>query len=239
MANDLHSGLTGASLHEPKGVSTATANQVYVSDGTGSGAWVSLPSTSLEFLLTPIGSILNWPTNTAPTGWEFCYGQELNRNDYAALFAVIGTTFGAGDDIATFNLPDCRGRLTAGKDNMGDGTSANRLTGLSGGLNGDVLGATGGLESHTLLTAQIPPLTGVTNSTGNHTHTINGDPVVRNFTSGVDKTSGSGWDPGNSISIAASGAHTHSYTVNSGGGSAHNNVQPTIVMNTIIYHGVV
>lgn len=238
MANDLHSELTGSSLHEPKSISTASANQVYVSDGSGSGAWTSLPSTELALLLTPVGGILSWSAATAPSKWELCYGQEISRTTYADLFAVIGTTYGVGDGIATFNLPDCRGRLIAGKDNMGDGTSANRLTGLTGGVNGDVLAATGGAQTHTIVLAEIPPLSGVTDSTGNHTHAISGDPVVRNFASGTDWASGTGWDPGNSIAIVSGGAHTHSYTVNSGGGSAHTNIQPTIILNTIIYHGV-
>ena len=63
------------------------------------------------------------------------------------MFTAIGTTYGVGDGSTTFALPDMRGRAVAGQDDMG-GTSANRLTTP---INGDTLGAVGGIEasSHT------------------------------------------------------------------------------------------
>jgi microcystin-dependent protein len=103
----------------------------------------------------PVGTVSDYGGSTAPTGWLLCYGQAISRTTYVSLYAVLGTTFGSGDGSTTFNVPDCRGRVVAGKDNMG-GTSANRLTGQTGGINGDNLGATGGAETHALTSTQVP-----------------------------------------------------------------------------------
>jgi len=73
------------------------------------------------------GIMMIWPTDTAPSGWLLCFGQAISRAGYSGLFAAIGTTFGVGDGTTTFNLPDYRGRVPLGKDNMG-GVSANRVT---------------------------------------------------------------------------------------------------------------
>jgi microcystin-dependent protein len=82
------------------------------------------------------GEMKAWPTGSAPTGWLLCDGSAVNRSTYAALFAVIGTTFGIGDGSVTFNLPDAQGRALVGKgtntdcdaigDNEGVSTVANR-----------------------------------------------------------------------------------------------------------------
>jgi microcystin-dependent protein len=60
-----------------------------------------------------------WFTGTAPSGWLLCNGAAVSRTTYASLFAVIGTTFGTGDDSTTFNVPDFRGRVPAGVDGVG------------------------------------------------------------------------------------------------------------------------
>lgn len=77
--------------------------------------------------IVPSGSVLPYAGNAAPTGWLLCFGQAISRTSFATLFDVIGTTYGAGDGSTTFNLPDMRGRVAAGKDDMG-GTDAARLT---------------------------------------------------------------------------------------------------------------
>src|SRR4051794_36885710 len=92
---------------------------------------------------------------TAPAGFLLCDGSAVSRIQYPALFAVLLTRFGAGDGSTTFNLPDLRGRVIAGVDNMG-GSAANRLTTAGSGINGAVLGADGGAETHVLTQAQMP-----------------------------------------------------------------------------------
>lgn len=63
---------------------------------------------------SPSGALIMWPTGSAPTGWLLCDGTAVSRSAYAALFAVIGTTFGVGDGSTTFNLPDYRDRMPIG-----------------------------------------------------------------------------------------------------------------------------
>jgi microcystin-dependent protein len=72
------------------------------------------------------GVILEYAGSTAPAGFLLCYGQAVDRTVYASLFGIIGTAYGVGDGTTTFNVPDLRGRVCAGKDDMG-GTAANRL----------------------------------------------------------------------------------------------------------------
>ena len=93
--------------------------------------------------------------SSAPTGYLLCDGAAISRSTYSTLFGLLATTYGSGDGSSTFNIPDLRGRVIAGQDDMG-GASANRLTGLTGGVDGDVLGGSGGAETHTLSTAEMP-----------------------------------------------------------------------------------
>ena len=93
----------------------------------------------------PAGAVIPYAGSSAPANWLLCGGQAVSRTDYAALFAVIGTTYGSGNGSTTFNLPDLRGRVIAGEDDMG-GTAANRLTSATSGITGTTLGAAGGDE---------------------------------------------------------------------------------------------
>ena len=155
----------------------------------------------------PTGSIMPYAgASPAPTGYLLCNDTPISRTTYSALFALIGTTYGSGDGSTTFNIPDLRGRVIAGQDDMG-GSSANRLTGLAGGVDGDTLGGTGGSETHTLLAAEMQH----TNSTPTTTHNVDGG-------SGA-VTAPSAATTGNIAAVNA---------------SAHNNVQPTIILNYII-----
>ncbi len=160
----------------------------------------------------PAGAIMDYAGSAAPTGWLMCAGQAISRTGYADLYAAIGTTFGVGDGTTTFNLPDLRGRVSAGKDNMG-GTAANRLTGVSGGVVGTTLGASGGGETHTLTSSEL----------ASHSHTQRGS----NTGSGTGTNYSSTANAGNQINTSMS-------TAANGGGGAHNNVQPTIILNKII-----
>ncbi|HJY06999.1 MAG TPA: phage tail protein, partial [Bryobacteraceae bacterium] len=67
-----------------------------------------------SFSLLPVGVVFPYGGSAAPAGYLLCYGQAVDRDDYADLFGVIGTAFGAGDGSTTFNVPDMRGRVPAG-----------------------------------------------------------------------------------------------------------------------------
>lgn len=73
----------------------------------------------------PSGVVAMHAANTAPTGWLECDGAAVSRTTYAALFAVIGTTWGVGDGSTTFNVPDLRGEFVRGWDH-GKGTDSGR-----------------------------------------------------------------------------------------------------------------
>ena len=95
--------------------------------------------------LIPPGVVLPYAGSAnPPAGWLRAYGQAVSRTTYSNLFSVISTNFGIGDGSTTFSLPDLRGRVPAGRDNMG-GTSAFLLRYV---IDGSTLGATGGSESH-------------------------------------------------------------------------------------------
>lgn len=94
----------------------------------------------------PTGVIFPFTSSTIPAGWLLCDGAAVLRSLYYQLFDVIGTTYGAGNGTTTFNLPDLRGRVIAGRDNMG-GTAANNLTSTYFGSSTGTLGNTGGYEN--------------------------------------------------------------------------------------------
>jgi microcystin-dependent protein len=71
----------------------------------------------------PVGGVIAYSAAAAPTGFLLCDGSLVSRGTYAALFAVVGTTFGAGDGSTTFALPDLRGRFPLGKAASGTGST--------------------------------------------------------------------------------------------------------------------
>jgi microcystin-dependent protein len=91
-----------------------------------------------------------------PNGWLLCAGQAVSRTTYARLFAHLGTTYGVGDGTTTFNLPDLRGRIPVGLDNMG-GSDAARLS-VS-----NTLGGSGGAADATLV-AHTHPISDLENA---------------------------------------------------------------------------
>lgn len=162
-------------------------------------------------MLIPVGAVLPYASGNAPTGWLNCQGQVLYRGDYPNLFAVIGTTYGAGDGSTTFKLPDLSGRAIVGQ-------------GSGAGLTPRSMGATGGAETHTLSTGEIP----------SHSHTSN----AVGGTLGLITANGNNTASGGLDSSAVEPnlyAAPAALTINSvGGGGAHNNMQPFAVLNYII-----
>lgn len=151
----------------------------------------------------PTGTVSAFASSAAPTGYALCDGSAVNRTAQAALFSVIGTTYGIGDGSTTFNLPDLRGRVVAGLGESLLGATADSL--------GDDNGLIADTKEH-LLTSAESGLRG-------HKHNVT--------------TTGSGFQGGTDylnvtstpVSITDSGTDAS---------SAHNNVQPTIILNYII-----
>ena len=192
----------------------------------------------------PIGGGIDYWGSTLPSdNFAFAYGQAISRADYPVCFARLGTAYGSGDGSTTFNLPDKRGRTSAGVDGMG-GSSANRLT-ASGGMTGNGIGSVGGAQSHTLTTGEMPShfhsaliydpghphgsfgsiiriggsgtfFAAFNSGSGNQLYY--GSAEVASATTGVRVTSSNGLDT----------------TYSAGSGAAHNNTQPTITCNYII-----
>jgi microcystin-dependent protein len=125
-----------ADIASPTFTGTPAAPTAGSSTNTTQLATTAFVQTAVGALVTiPSGMLAPFAGTSAPTGWFLCDGQAVSRSTYANLFAVIGTTYGAGDGNAssgtTFNVPDLRGRTIAGQDDMG-GAAASRLTGDNG-----------------------------------------------------------------------------------------------------------
>jgi microcystin-dependent protein len=155
------------------------------------------------------GALLMWPTVSAPSGYLLCDGSAVSRTTYAALFAVIGTTFGAGDTTTTFNLPNYVNRMP-----IGVGSTA-------------ALAATGGsadaiVVSHTHTASVSDP---------GHSHTVSGVMAAadRNYTT-------FGGEAGTYTSRGTSGATTGISVTNSTTGSSgtNANLPPYLGINFII-----
>lgn len=118
----------------------------------------------------PTGSIAMFAGTAAPTGHLLCDGSAVSRSTYAALFTVIGTVYGVGDNSTTFNLPNLKGRVSVGRDSTQ--------------TEFDTLGETGGSKTHTLSAAEMPSHSHVQNAHSHtspaHNHTQTGHDHVQN-----------------------------------------------------------
>ncbi len=161
--------------------------------------------------IVPVGAVLGWITNSAPSKWLLCDGRAISRTTYASLFAVLGTAFGSGNGSTTFNLPDLRGRTLVGADSTTLQGAANRIT------TNNTLSASSGEEKHTLTIAEMPA--------HNHEKSVSGG-----VADGVAKSA--------MTDIVGGTAGASVATAYTGGGAAHNNLQPYLVINWIIYAGV-
>lgn len=168
-------------------------------------------------------------------GWLICNGRLLDRKEYAALFDVIGTSFGSTTS-SNFRLPDLRGRVAGG---IGAGT----------GLTNRTLGNVVGSETHLLTIGELPAHDhgGATSSNGAHTHTTNatgsniGLAVIDglNTPAALDNAAMElNLTTTQALTINSDGTHAHTIS-SQGGGNPHNNMQPTVFTgNYFIFAGV-
>lgn len=164
---------------------------------------------------SPSGALIMWPTGTAPSGWLLCNGAAVSRTTYAALFAVIGTTFGAGDTTTTFNLPDYRNRMPIGVNTIASS-----------------IGATGGSKDAIVVSHTHTASSTVSDPGHNHT--------VPSFTNSFNPTSGrvvtgnsqATGDPITSTSVTNISVATT--VASSGASGADANMPPYLGINFII-----
>jgi microcystin-dependent protein len=210
-------------------------------------------------------------STAVPAEWILCDGRAVSRTTYATLHALLKDAagvnsypFGAGDGVNTFNVPDLRGRMALGLDNMG-GTSANRVTATQA----DVVGGAAGVETVALSINEMPTHTHLQNA---HTHIQNAHTHIQNAHNHVQDAhshapNGGGificWTEGAFNSSFGPGAvgydgytdyrqpfiynttATNQYTTptnqnttgvnqNAGGGTAHQNMPPFLGLNWIV-----
>lgn len=182
--------------------------------------------------LIPLGGFLDYGGATAPnSNFALAYGQAISRTAYATLFGLFGTTFGPGDGTTTFNVPDLRGRVVAGKDDMG-GSAAGRLS-ASFFASPTTLGGTGGSESRQLATSNLPPYTpsgtvntGTLTVKGNFTNPASGSGTA------LDALQNTGGNA--TYSLTVFGGFSFTGDAQGGTSNAFGIVQPTIVLNKIL-----
>ena len=215
----------GVAVNGAKVIDVATTGASVVGNFSASADIDAVTVKQATFALLPPGCIFPYGGTAAPDGYLLCYGQAISRTTYAALFTALSTTYGVGDGSTTFNVPDLRGRVVAGQDDMG-GSSANRLTNADDGLNGDTLGATGGGETQALVTANLPAYTPAgsvtTNLTNGVTSNFNGSATVGGSQATGDAT------------VAVTASSTFTGTAQGGTSTAFGVVQPTIILNYIV-----
>jgi len=205
---------------------------------------------TLEAATVPTGAVTMYGAAAAPTGWLLCDGSPVSRTTYSALFAVIGTTYGVGNGTSTFNVPSLKGRVPVGLD--------------SAQTEFDALGETGGAKTHTLTSSEMPSHTHTqdahthtqnahthiqdahTHTQASHSHSYQRQSTTANNGDGVEILNGdNAGTTGSATPLINSTTATNQNTTavnqnatatnqNTGGGAAHNNLQPYLVFNFII-----
>ncbi len=221
------------------GINTSSPSSTYKLDVNGKSN-VSDGVYQAGFLLVPPGAIMPYAASTAPGGWLICDGSAVSRTTYSALFALVGSQYGNGDGVNTFNLPNMKGRMIVGYNS----TDANF----------DSLGEAGGSKTATLTTNELPAHThtGTTDSSGSHNHIYNDAYFAEVGGSGPGNIFGSAsTDEDNNfrwrtaaggyssspqdLNTSTNGSHSHTFTTAStGSGNAFAIMNPYITLNYII-----
>lgn len=206
----------------------------------------------------PLGAVLPFTGDTPPNAnYVITDGRCISRTTYAAYFAMVGTRFSSCDGTTTFGVIDLRGRFPGGNDEMGAFGAANRIT-ITGCLTNffNIVGFTCGGQTQTLTTAQLASHnhsatdSGHTHSASDsgHVHTssnngsvffVTGTGSVRNdlsqATVAVGNVNATSQSTGSGSAVITVGTGNASISVGStGGGSAHEIMNPSIVVNYIV-----
>lgn len=188
--------------------------RIYAKDvGDATGLYARDEKGNIHGLQEPPGVVKWTAAGTAPDGYLVADGSAVSRDTYSALFDAIGTTYGTGDGSTTFNLPNLKGKVPVGLD--------------SGQTEFDALGETGGSKTHTLSSGEMP-----SHSHGAGSYTAGGNLQTNTTTGGsanriANMTDDGGVGDNGTANIAGTSGST-------GGGGAHNNLQPYITLTPII-----
>lgn len=120
--------------------STADLAQSTASSAAGSLNTVNKAYEAIVDAIVPIGAVLPFYGSRPPKNWLLCYGQEVSRTEYKALFDAIGISAGGGNGSTTFNIPDLKGKVIYGQ----------------GSTDALVAGSTVGETHHTLTVNEMP-----------------------------------------------------------------------------------
>lgn len=220
--------------------------------------------TTLALVRVPTGAVLPYAADgaNAPAGFLYARGQTVSRTTYAALYAVIGTTYGVGDGSTTFGLPNLQTRIPVGLDKASPADASFDTLGETGGSKDGLAAHTHGVGTYTAST------TGSASSGGGHSHTLSANTELENhqhemngrqtsstshthqgtttvaagITGGTAITIESGTAPGVlTPTVDSGGAHTHTLSAtttlsgsSASSGTSGGNLQPYITLNYII-----
>lgn len=223
-------------------ISTTAAGDVLIRNSGNTGwqnstlAAAGIATTAQLATAVPPGVVNPFAGAAAPSGYLLCDGTAVSRTTYATLFAAIGTTYGTGDGSTTFNVPNLKGKVPVGRDAAD--TNFNNLNTPTTYI---------GEKAHALSSGEMAShshtFSGTTSTNGDHSHQQSG--TWSSYTShnhysvggtaqSSDPVQGTSYSMGNTY---GAGSHSHTYsgtTSSAGSGTAHNNVQPYIVLNYII-----
>ena len=196
-----------------------------------------------------VGAIKPWGKATAPAGYVLCDGAAISRTTYADLFAVISTTYGAGDGSTTFNVPQLQGKLPQGYDgntyNLAGTGGANTVTvavtnnQAATNATNQAVTVTGSISNTSLTTAQL----------ASHSHGTNAKSA--SHSDGVDSVNagGYGFPSANNNNEGSGTGHNHAHTLSgtltgnittsltgSVTAAGTNSFSPFVVVNYIIKH---
>ena len=200
-------------------------------DGSGSG----LDADTLDgkhandsSILNPTGSIIMYGAASAPSGYYLCEGAAISRSTYSALFAVVGTTYGAGDGSTTFNVPDFRDRAPYGASTFTLGSkTAGEVN--SSGQNSTGTGTSGSSGASTVANNTGTGTTG-TGTTGSATSGGTAPSIpASTYNTGSGTSGGSG-----ASTVAANTGNAGATTVasNTGSGGSHGHTVTTANTNS-------